>query len=220
MKYDELYESIMEKTEKVFKVKIADLYSPIDKMEKTVGQLNNKEYARDRGKPIIVSKMGKGRYYVMDGNHRAMEDYQNGKTEIDAVMDRYYPDVSTGYEEKIGCADQITKYAETLDHEIDEARIPRSIPRYLYHGTYKQMLPTLKKTGLKAGSFLSHSYKEALSNAEKLENLDDDWKENIVVFKINTGNLRHGKISVDNQDEPNEYGYTESIPYEILVRNS
>ena len=220
-KYNKLFETIMEKTEKTFKVKLSDLYSPVGKIEKTIGQLNKKEYARDRGKPIRVSKMGKGKYFVIDGNHRVMEDMQNGKTEITAVLDRYVPDVSKGgYEDKIGDADQMSKYLGEMEVEIDESRIPKEIPRYLYHATYKQMLPTLKKTGLKPGSFLAKTYKEALSNAEMLENIDDDWRNNIVVFKINTGKLNKGKISVDQQDEPSEYGYNESIPYEILVRNS
>ena len=82
------------------------------------------------------------------------------------------------------------------------------------------MLPTIKKNGgLKVGSFLTRSFKEALSEAELVENLDQDWKDNVIVFKINTGKLDKKKIEVDNNEEPKEFSYNDTIPVECLVRN-
>lgn len=223
MKYDKTYRTIIERANKPFPVDISNLYSPKEKLEKTVGQLNNKEYSRNKGKPIKVSRMGRNKYYIIDGNHRALEAYIDGHKTINAEIDEYLPNMkksSKDYDDIMNNAGQLLDYANQIEREIDENKIPKAVPRYLYHATYKQMLPTLKKNGLEAGAFLSTSYKEAYSNAEMLENMDQDWKDNIVVFKINTGKLDKDKMFVDSKDDPKIYEYQDTVSYDVMVKNS
>lgn len=224
MKFNKAYQEFMESKGETFYVEMDCLYSSKDKLEKTVESINNKQFSHSKGKPVLVTKIEEEKYYIVDGVHRALESACAGAKRLKVETFEYSQDISetdnAEMADKIKSAVRVTKFVEGIYKDIDESRVPRKVPRYLYHATYKQMLPTIKKNGgLKVGSFLARTYKEALEEANMLENLDQDWKDNVIVFKINTGKLDHGKLEVDNCDNPREYMYNDVVPSGCLVRN-
>jgi len=219
MAFNEKYEQFMESQQEDFFVDTDSLYGNREKLEQTVESINGKKYSKNRGNPILVSKLGEGKYYVVDGNHRALEYAHEGRKRVRVSLFDYKQDIE---EDKTLILDPVpvTEFIDMIKGDIEESKIPNSVPRYLYYSTYKQMLPTIKRDGgLKVGSFLKRSYKEALDDAELVENLDQDWKDNIIVFKINTGKLNHKRFEVDNNDDPSEYSYQDVVPTGCLVRN-
>lgn len=217
-KFNRIYEEFMESKQEDFFVELSNLYSSKTKMEKVVDGINNKKYSYSRAKPILVSKLSKGKYFVIDGNHRVLEYANEGKSRVKVRLFDYKQTMNeTDVEDEIV---PVSEYVNKINREIDETRIPKTVPRYLYHATYKQMLPTINKDGgLKVGTFLRKTYKEAMNDAQMIENLDQDWKDNIIVFKINTGKLDKNKIEVDNNENPNEYMYNDVVPCGCLIRN-
>jgi hypothetical protein len=208
----------MESKDECFYVKTDDLYSSKNKLEKAVEGINSGNLTRSHGEPILVSKMSEGKYYIVDGNHRALELASSGKPQIKARLSKYKESLTEmELDENTVC---LTNYIKNIKSVTDQSRVPSSVPRYLYHATYKQMLPTIKRNGgLQVGAFLAKSYNEALNDAEMVENLDDDWKNNIIVFKINTGKLNHDKIEVDDNENPGAYYYNDVVPSKCLVKN-
>lgn len=214
----------MESKGESFYVEMDALYSSKDKLEKTVESINKKSYSHAKGKPILVTRMTEDRYYIVDGNHRALELASDGKKRVKVSLFEYMQDITetnnADMRDRMNSAVPVLEYVNSIHKDIDESRVPRSVPRYLYHATYKQMLPTIKKNGgLKVGSFLARTYKEAVADANMVENLDPEWRDNVIVFKINTGKLDHGKIEVDNNENPTEYQYNDVVPAGCLVKN-
>lgn len=218
MKFNNVYQEFMESKDEEFFVEMGCLYSGRNKLEKVVDSINKKNYSHTRHKPVLVSKMGEGKYFIVDGNHRVMEYARDGKTKVKVKLFDYRKNIlETEIEDDIV---PVSEYVGKLTREIDEKRIPRSIPRFLYWGTYKQMFPTIKRGGgVKPGQFLARTYKEAVAEANMVEDIDPDYKDNIVVFKINTRKLNKDNFEVDNNEDPKEYFYNDVIPCDCLIRN-
>ena len=92
-----------------FVVHINKLYSPLWKIKETVSDIESGKPSQSPG-PITISKMGDGKYYVMDGNHRVVEAIQNGQTFVDALLNPHLPDMTRsggGYDNFIKDAVQI-----------------------------------------------------------------------------------------------------------------
>jgi predicted double-glycine peptidase len=73
-------------------VKLSQLWSPAWKIAETDADISAGKLSRTRA-PLRVSRMGRGRYFVMDGNHRAMEAIMAGAREYPAVLDQHIPDL-------------------------------------------------------------------------------------------------------------------------------
>jgi hypothetical protein len=87
------------------------LYSPQWKINETLEDIRNGKLSHSNDKPLRVSKCGKGRYFLMDGNHRAIEALLAGKTSLPGVLDEHVPDMTrTGgaYKSILDSAVQIT----------------------------------------------------------------------------------------------------------------
>lgn len=100
---------------------------------------------------------------------------------------------------------------------------------YLYHATYKQLIPSIKKQGLnpniskKSWSFsgnyvyLSPDKDVAESYAETSDNVPEEYLDQIVVFRIKVSSLDTNKLSIDNNNKARDtYQYTEIIPWNLL----
>lgn len=74
-------------------VDIGKLYSPEWKIKETLDDLRNNKPSMTGG-AIRVSKIGNGRLFVLDGNHRVVEAIKSGKTTIPVVFDNYIPDMT------------------------------------------------------------------------------------------------------------------------------
>ena len=83
MEFNKQYEAFMESKKKDFFVEISSLYSSREKLENAVECINKKKYSYSRNEPILVSKMAKGNYYIVDGNHRVLE-YANEQNRSEA----------------------------------------------------------------------------------------------------------------------------------------
>lgn len=112
----------------------------------------------------------------------------------------------------------------------------QEVPEYLYHATYAELLPNIKKIGLNTTdteSFWSDSVKGivylandpdvAEAYAEEGGDLDNDlYSDNIVIFKIDTRNLDLDKLHDDRNiivsydQVSGSFEYRGSIPWEHL----
>lgn len=78
---------------KQWNVQINRLHSAPWKIEEVVQNINEGRMSRTKG-PIRVTKIGNGRYYVLDGHHRVVSAIAEGQQKIPAVLDEYMPDMS------------------------------------------------------------------------------------------------------------------------------
>lgn len=98
-------------------VKLSQLWSPAWKIADTDADISAGRLSRTKA-PLRISRMGRGRYFVLDGNHRAMEAIMAGAQEYPAVFDEHVPDLlRTGgaynsvIESAVNVADAIHKRA-------------------------------------------------------------------------------------------------------------
>lgn len=77
-----------------FRVHTSSLYSPKWKVDETLGNIKAGKLSMSRGEVITVSKIGRGKYYILNGNHRVVEDILAGKTTVDVKLDQYTPDMN------------------------------------------------------------------------------------------------------------------------------
>ena len=120
---------------------------------------------------------------------------------------------------------KITKFNNT----IKEAMELIEVPEYLYHATYKQLLPSIKQNGLggetrknwedsAAGMvYLAHNPEQAESYAETSDMVPEEWLDEIVVLKIGTKGIDHSLLSVDDQNLAGDtIQYNGIIPSEYI----
>lgn len=77
------------------RIRLDKLYTPTWKLTEVLDDLAGGRPSRSSG-PITVSKLGRGRYFILNGNHRAVEAIRAGDLFIDAELDRYLPDITHG----------------------------------------------------------------------------------------------------------------------------
>lgn len=75
-------------------VSLAKLYSPKWKIDETLADIRNQKLSHSNHMALRVSKLGKGRYFLMDGNHRALEALLAGKSSLSAIIDEHVPDMT------------------------------------------------------------------------------------------------------------------------------
>lgn len=114
--------------EKSFQVDIRKLYSPLWKVQETMKDVDEGRTSRNLG-IIKVSKMGGGKYFIIDGNHRVVEAIQSGSPRIEVTLDQYTPDMSrTGgaYDSMLSSAVQVVGVVQgTLKEETNVETIYR-----------------------------------------------------------------------------------------------
>jgi hypothetical protein len=84
---------INEKLQQQISVDVNSLYSPSWKIKEVLMDLDKGNGSRTHA-PINVSKIGKNKFYIMDGNHRVIEGIANGQKVFDATIDEYVPDMT------------------------------------------------------------------------------------------------------------------------------
>ena len=112
----------------------------------------------------------------------------------------------------------------------------QSVPDFLYHATYKKLLPKIQKTGLdtrdvqlawedsKPGIvYLANDPYVAESYAESSEAVPEEWIDDIVVLKIASKDLELDKLFDDRNvrsEEPSDtFEYHGVIPWNIIKYN-
>lgn len=100
---------------------------------------------------------------------------------------------------------KLKEIVESLDHPL---------PHYLYHGTFKALLPNIEKKGLIPGGenfrnyediawgvYLSNDYDVAGSMVETSdnENIPEQWFDEIIILVIDITNLDQTKFDLDPQ---------------------
>lgn len=107
-------------------------------------------------------------------------------------------------------------------------------PVYLYHATYKALLPSIRKKGLgntqrtfwedsKPGVvYLADDPNVAQSYAEANQNCAEEWIDDIIIFQINKNYLDKSKLFIDKNvivdinDSATTYEYHGIIPFDML----
>jgi hypothetical protein len=105
---------------------------------------------------------------------------------------------------------------------------------FLYHATYKPLIKNIKKFGLggnpkkrknwedsKDVVYLANDPDVAESYAEESELVNEDWLDEIVIFKIDTNNLDINLLKNDKNvrnDDQDTFEYYGIIPYDFLLR--
>lgn len=74
-------------------INLSQLYSPRWKIDETLADIAAGRLSRTRA-PLRVTRMGRGKYFLMDGNHRVQEHLMAGGTNYPAVIDEYTPDIT------------------------------------------------------------------------------------------------------------------------------
>ena len=106
--------------------------------------------------------------------------------------------------------------------------------KFLYHATYKPLLDSIRKTGLGGTRntwfedsipgvvYLADDPDIAESYAEANDSVDDEWLDEIVVFKVNVSDMDASKLYVDenvrSDEPPHTYEYHGTIPYASLKK--
>ena len=98
---------------------------------------------------------------------------------------------------------------------------------YLYHASFRQLLPSIKKNGLNprieskswsmSGNYiyLSADKYVAESYAEIADNVPDSYLDNIIVFEIDKNLLNLDKLTMDTNNKAGDtYQYAGIIPWE------
>jgi hypothetical protein len=94
-----------------FLVALSSLYSPLWKIKETIEDINSGRLSKTPSN-IRVSKLGGGKYYIIDGNHRVVEAIKRGDKQIAVVLDPHIPDMNRtggGYNNEIKSAVQVVK---------------------------------------------------------------------------------------------------------------
>jgi len=107
--------------------------------------------------------------------------------------------------------------------------LENKLPRYFYHATYKELIPSIKKKGLtstiakKSWSFsgnyvyLSGDEFAAESYAEIADNVPEEWVDNIVVLEIPSKVLDPNKLDIDENNKSRDtWQYAGAIPWKYI----
>ena len=76
-----------------FSVRLDRVVSPRWKVQEVSADISAGRLSRTKG-PLTVSKAGRGRWFVMDGNHRALEGFMAGMKTYPAVVNEHVPDMT------------------------------------------------------------------------------------------------------------------------------
>ena len=119
----------------------------------------------------------------------------------------------------------------TKNHILENVDLDK-LPSFLFHATYKPLLPSIQKYGLIRGHhknwedsqnviYLANSQDIAVSYAETSDSVDEDWLDEIIVFKIRTKDLDLHKLKSDRNvlDGGDTFEYHADIPPEHLIQN-
>lgn len=103
---------------------------------------------------------------------------------------------------------------------------------YLYHATYKPLLPSIKKNGLNSSIakkswpdsktgviYLAKDPHVAESYAETSDYVDEDWLDEIIVLKIQISKLDQSKLKKDENvrnDSNDTLEYHGIIPFDAI----
>ena len=99
-----------------FKVPLDSLYSPKWKIEESYKEILKGELSKTDG-PIKVSKIGRNKFFIIDGNHRTIEAILNSESSLMATLDEFYPDLTkTGgaFNSELEKTVQVTKYLKSI----------------------------------------------------------------------------------------------------------
>jgi hypothetical protein len=99
-----------------FKVPLDSLYSPKWKVEESYKEILKGELSKTDG-PIKVSKIGRNKFFIIDGNHRTIEAILNSESSLMATLDEFYPDLTkTGgaFNSELEKTVQVTKYLKSI----------------------------------------------------------------------------------------------------------
>ena len=105
------------------------------------------------------------------------------------------------------------------------------VPKFLYHATYRPLLPMIKARGLGHSEtrknyedsvagivYLSDDPNVAESYAETSDMVDEDWLDAIIILKIATDSLDATKFLVDrNNLAEDTFEYHGTIPTSAIV---
>lgn len=108
--------NLVKESNSSFKVPLDSLYSPKWKVEESYNEILKGELSRTDG-PIKVSKIGRNKFFVIDGNHRTIEAILNSKSSIIATLDEFYPDLTkTGgaFNSELEKTVQVTSYLKSI----------------------------------------------------------------------------------------------------------
>lgn len=107
-----------------------------------------------------------------------------------------------------------------------------SVPKFLYHATYKPLLRNIKKKGLGNTKrkfwqdsvpgvvYLADDPDVAQSYAESADELpNDDWYDEIIVLKINTNDLDQSKLQIDQNVRLDEGEQPHTYQYHGIITN-
>lgn len=125
---------------------------------------------------------------------------------------------------------------------LDEVILLKSgkvVPDFLYHATYRALLPRIKKNGIicgggkyrnfvntERGVYLGYDAEYAGSMVEASENDDipEDWVDEIIVLKVDVSKLDISKLDIDpnvilsdEDDMIYSYIYRDNIPYNFVL---
>jgi hypothetical protein len=111
------------------------------------------------------------------------------------------------------------------------------VPRLLYHATFKELLPSIKQSGIisgdskyrnfdnvKSGVYLAYSPEYASSLVEDSENnnIPKEWFGEIVILTIDTSKLNLSKLDRDPNDWPQEEEedvYDDTVPSDETIHS-
>ena len=100
---------------------------------------------------------------------------------------------------------------------------------FLYHATYRPLLPKIKKRGLGASSkknwedsekgvvYLESSSEAALAFAECSENAPEEWLDVIVILRVRKDRLDMDKLFPDKNVRPTEGELVTSFEYHGII---
>lgn len=103
-------------------VKLSQLWSPAWKVAETDADISAGRLSRTKA-PLRVSRMGRGRYFIMDGNHRAMEAIMAGAKEYPAVFDQYVPDMLRTGGAYTSIVDSAVNVADAIDERANPVHV-------------------------------------------------------------------------------------------------
>jgi GNAT superfamily N-acetyltransferase len=105
-----------------YSVNISSLFSPEWKIKETLSDIYQGKVSKTSG-PITISKMGNGKYYIINGNHRVIESINRGEEKINVTIDKHIPDMNkTGgaYNNMLIDAVQVTSLVSKLKNNSND----------------------------------------------------------------------------------------------------
>jgi hypothetical protein len=110
------FSNLVNESNSSFKVPLDSLYSPKWKIVESYKEILKVELSKTDG-PIKVSKIGRNKFFIIDGNHRTIEAILNSESSLMATLDEFYPDLTkTGgaFNSVLEQTVQVTKYLKSI----------------------------------------------------------------------------------------------------------